>query len=71
MAVQPTSYSLATGGSDAVNATAASRVLFIEHQGKRVLFVNYSHCDIPMLKAVAAEGNRVISRETLNSVLTL
>ncbi len=71
MALQPTSSSLATSGSDAINATATSRVVFIEHQGKRVLFVNYSHCDIPMLKAVAAEGNRVISREALNSVLTL
>jgi hypothetical protein len=46
-------------------------VRFIEHQGKRVLFINYSHCDVAMMKAVAEEGHRVIAREAPNSVLTL
>ena len=71
MAWEATPSSLATSSTGTLDVTAAGRVLFIEHRGKRVLFVNYSHCDIPMLKAVAAEGNRIISREALNSVLTL
>ena len=50
---------------------AASRVQFITHRGKRVLSIDYSHCDVEMMKAVAEEGNRVISREPSNSVLTL
>lgn len=50
---------------------AAARVKFIEHRGKRVLFINYAGCDVPMLKAVVEEMHRVISREPLNSVLTL
>jgi hypothetical protein len=50
---------------------AARRVRFITHRGKRVLAIDYSHCDVPMLKAVAEEMHRVIAREPLNSVLTL
>jgi hypothetical protein len=50
---------------------AAGRVRFIMHRGKRVLSIDYAHCDIPLLKAVAEEGHRVIARELLNSVLTL
>src|SRR5215510_192616 len=50
---------------------AAARVKFIEHMGKRVLFINYADCDIAMLKAVAEEMHRVISKEPPNSVLTL
>jgi len=50
---------------------AASRVQFIEHSGKRVLFLDYSSCNGAMLKMAAEEGNRVISREQPNSVLTL
>jgi hypothetical protein len=49
----------------------AERVKFIEHGGKRVLFINYAECDIAMLKAVAEEGHRVIERELPSSVLTL
>jgi hypothetical protein len=48
-----------------------SRVQFIEHRGKRVLFINYSDCDIALLKAVAEEMHRVISKEPPKSVLTL
>lgn len=43
----------------------------MEHAGRRVLFINYSHCDVAMLKAVAEEGHRVIAREQPGSVLTL
>jgi hypothetical protein len=56
---------------ETVEAVAAGRVRFIEHAGKRVLFINYSHCDVALLKAVAEEGHRVIAREQPNSVLTL
>jgi hypothetical protein len=56
---------------DTVEAVAAGRVRFIEHAGRRVLFINYSHCDVAMLKAVAEEGHRVIAQEQSNSVLTL
>jgi hypothetical protein len=48
-----------------------SRVQFIEHRGQRVLFINYSDCDIALLKAVAEEMHRVISKEPPKSVLTL
>jgi hypothetical protein len=57
--------------ADTLSAIAPGRVRFIEHAGKRVLFINYSHCDVAMLKAVAEEGHRVIAREAPNSVLTL
>jgi hypothetical protein len=48
-----------------------SRVQFIEHRGQRVLFINYADCDIALLKAVAEEMHRVISKEPPKSVLTL
>jgi hypothetical protein len=50
---------------------AARRVRFILHRGKRVLAIDYSHCDVAQLKAVADEMHRVIAREPLNSVRTL
>ena len=56
---------------ETVEAVAPGRVRFIEHAGRRVLFINYSHCDVAMLKAVAEEGHRVIAMEAPNSVLTL
>jgi hypothetical protein len=49
----------------------AGRVRFMIHRGKRVLSIDYSHCDIALLKAVAEEMHRVIAREPLNSVRTL
>src|SRR5215472_6070064 len=52
-------------------AAATGRVRFMEHAGSRVLFIDYSNCNVEMLKAVAEEGHRVIAREPLNSVLTL
>jgi len=50
---------------------AAGRVQFITHLGKRVLSINYAHCDVASMKAVSEEGHRIISREPPNSVLTL
>ena len=35
---------------------AASRVRFIQHADQQVLLIDYSHCDVPMLKLVAEEG---------------
>ena len=52
-------------------AAAAARVRFIEHMGQQVLLIDYSHCDVAMLKLVVEEGHRVISRQLPNSVLTL
>jgi hypothetical protein len=57
--------------SSTIHSIAPGRVRFIDHQCKRVLFINYSHCDVAMLKAVAEEGHRVITQEPPNSVLTL
>ncbi|HET9839888.1 MAG TPA: hypothetical protein VFR84_16795 [Candidatus Angelobacter sp.] len=56
---------------ETVIAVAPGRVRFLEHAGQRVLFINYSHCDVAMLKAVAEEGHRVIAEQEPNSVLTL
>jgi len=56
---------------ETVDAVAVGRVRFIEHAGQRVLFINYSHCNVAMLKAVAEEGHRVIAQQAPNSVLTL
>ncbi len=56
---------------DTVAAVAPGRVRFMEHAGRRVLFINYAHCDVAMLKAVAEEARRVIAREAPGSVLTL
>jgi hypothetical protein len=50
---------------------AAARVRFIEHRSRQVLLIDYSHCDVAMLKLVVEEGHRVISRQLPNSVLTL
>jgi hypothetical protein len=47
------------------------RVQFITHKGSRILSINYAHCNVEMLKAVAEEGHRLIARELQNSVLTL
>jgi hypothetical protein len=47
------------------------RVQFVIHNGKRVLSINYANCDVAMLKAVAEDMHRIISREPLSSVLTL
>ena len=48
-----------------------NRVQFIEYFGKKVLSINYAHCEAAMMKEIASEGHRVLSQEPLNSVLTL
>lgn len=49
----------------------ARRVRFLEHAGRRVLLIDYSHCAAKVFKEVAAEGHRVIATQLPNSVLTL
>ena len=53
------------------HAAAAQRVRFIQHRGQNVLSLDYSNCDVVMLKLVVEEGHKVIARELPNSVLTL
>jgi hypothetical protein len=53
------------------HAVAASRVRFEQHQGKRILFVDFSRGDFEMVKAVAAECFHVMSAERPFSVLSL
>lgn len=50
---------------------AASRVRFIEHQGRRILLVDFSRADLEMVRAVAAECLHVMSAEPPNSLLSL
>jgi hypothetical protein len=50
---------------------AASRVRFIEHRGKRILFIDFSKADLDMVRAVAAEGLHVMSTQPPNSLLCL
>ncbi len=57
--------------AEAGREDATRRVRFIMHRGKRVLAIDYSHCDVALLKTVAEEMARVIAREPLDSVLTL
>ena len=57
--------------ASASHAAAAQRVRFITHAGQNVLLLDYSNCDVVMLKLVVEEGHKVIARELPNSVLTL
>ena len=52
-------------------SSAASRVNFIEHNGRRVLLVDYSHCNAALLKAVVQECQRIVAIQPANSVRTL
>jgi hypothetical protein len=51
--------------------TAASRVRFSEHQGKRILEVDFSEAELEMVRAVAAECLHVMATQPPNSVLSL
>jgi len=66
-----TSSTAASLPVSALSTSVSNRVYSIEHGGHRVLFLNYSGCNGAILKMAAEEGNRVISREPPNSVLTL
>lgn len=53
------------------HAIAAPRVRFMEHQGKRILFVDFSRAELDLIRAVAAECLKVMSNEPMGSVLSL
>ena len=49
----------------------AKRVGFVEHQGKRILHVDFSNADLPLIKETAAECLRANMSQSPNSVLSL
>jgi hypothetical protein len=53
------------------HALAAARVRFIEHRGKRVLFIDFSNADLDLVRAVAAEGLHVMASQPPKSLLCL
>jgi hypothetical protein len=50
---------------------AASRVRFSEHQGRRILVVDFSRAELELIRAVAAECLHVMATQPPNSVLSL
>ncbi|HLW51579.1 MAG TPA: hypothetical protein VKW06_01950 [Candidatus Angelobacter sp.] len=50
---------------------AGKRVSFIEHKGKRILFLNSAGADVQMVKAIAAVCWRMISQQPEKSVRTI
>jgi hypothetical protein len=54
-----------------VHESAAARVCFTEHKGKRILVVDFSRADLDLVKAVAAECLQVMSTQPPNTVLSL
>lgn len=48
-----------------------SRVEFVTHRGKRILFINFAGVDPDHAAEALAEAKAVIAREPLNSLLTL
>ena len=51
--------------------SVASRVKFIEHRGKQILFVDYVNCDAATLNELLIEAHRILSKMIPNSALTL
>jgi hypothetical protein len=49
----------------------ASRVRFFEHQGRRILHIDFSRAGLDVVRAVAAECLHVVSAEPPHSVLSL
>jgi hypothetical protein len=50
---------------------AADRVTFIEHKGKRILFLNSAGASVQLVKAIAAECWHIMSAQPEKSVRTL
>ncbi|MCX6139205.1 MAG: hypothetical protein NTV54_17120 [Ignavibacteriales bacterium] len=44
---------------------------FIEHRGKRILFIDMSHCELDEIVHAVKETKKLISQQPLNSVFTL
>jgi hypothetical protein len=55
----------------AAHSVASQRVSFIEHNGSRILVVDFSRAELDLVKAVAAECLHVMAKQTANSVLSL
>jgi hypothetical protein len=53
------------------HAIGATRVRFMEHQGKRILFVDFSKAELELIRAVAAECLHAMSTQPPQSVLSL
>ena len=53
------------------HALAAQRLRFTEHEGRRILVVDFSHAELELVRAVAAECLHVMSNEPVGSVLSL
>lgn len=49
----------------------ASRVRFLEHQGRRILSIDFSRAGLEVVRAVAAECLHVVCAEPHHSVLSL
>jgi len=48
-----------------------NRVQIIEHHGKQILLIDFSHCDPQQLLRIVEEVREEISEHPFNSVLTL
>jgi len=53
------------------HAMAGKRVRFSEHQGRRVLFVDFSSAELDLIRAIAAECLQANRTQPPNSVLAL
>lgn len=53
------------------HSVGCQRVKFIEHQGRRILVIDFSRAELDLVKAVAAECLYVMAREPAHSVLSL
>jgi hypothetical protein len=53
------------------HAIGATRVQFMEHQGQRILFVDFSKAELELIRAVAAECLHAMSTQSPGSVLSL
>jgi hypothetical protein len=51
--------------------TLTQRLQFEVHQGKRVLIVDYSHCDVGQMKEMIGLTRTLIATQLPNSLLTL
>lgn len=47
------------------------RVVFVEHKGKQILLIDFSHCQPAEILEVMAQAGRIVSTQPKGSVLTL
>jgi hypothetical protein len=53
------------------HAVGVQRVSFADHKGKRVLMVDFSHAELDLVRATAAEYLHVLAEQPALSVLSL